>query len=81
MLIHHFDYPNKKSVSTNNFLQKRHTSPSADSALKIVITSGASCPDSLLDAVMNKLNTLIGNTKNSDEVIKTITTYSEKSKN
>ena len=80
-VIHHFDYPNKKNVTTNDFLQKRDVSTNAERPLKIVITSGASCPDSLLDAVMNKLNTLIANTKNSEEVISALTTYGEKSKN
>jgi 4-hydroxy-3-methylbut-2-enyl diphosphate reductase len=77
-VIHHYDYPNKKNVTTTDFLQKRDVSTNAESPLKIVITSGASCPDSLLDAVMNKLNTLIGNTKNSEEVIGALTTFSEK---
>ncbi|MBA2611239.1 MAG: 4-hydroxy-3-methylbut-2-enyl diphosphate reductase [Bacteroidetes bacterium] len=67
--IHHYDYPNKKRVSTENYLTS--TRP-----LKIVITSGASCPDSLLDAVMNKLNTFIGHTKNIETVIEDLKTYS-----
>ncbi|MBL7921547.1 MAG: 4-hydroxy-3-methylbut-2-enyl diphosphate reductase [Bacteroidia bacterium] len=66
--IHHYDYPNKKRVSTSNYLPKKDN-------LKIVITSGASCPDSLLDAVMNKLNTFIGNTKNVEAVIEDLKTY------
>ena len=69
-LIHHYDYPNKKKVSTSNFLPEKNP-------LKIVITSGASCPDSLLDAVMNKLNTFIGNTKNIDLVMENLKTYSQ----
>jgi 4-hydroxy-3-methylbut-2-enyl diphosphate reductase len=66
--IHHYDYPNKKKVTTTNFLPKKQ-------ALKIVITSGASCPDSLLDAVMNKLNTFIGNTKKIEDVMEDLKTY------
>lgn len=73
--IHHYDYPNKKKVTTTNFLIKRDASKDSAQALKIVITSGASCPDSLLDAVMNKLNTFIGNTKNIDEVMEGLKTY------
>jgi len=71
-LIHHYDYPNKKKVSTQNFLP--HASASS-APLKIVITSGASCPDSLLDAVMNRLNSFIGVTKNTEEVINELKTY------
>lgn len=69
-MIHHFDYPNKKKITTTNFLPKKDN-------LKIVITSGASCPDSLLDNVMNKLNSFIGNTKNSEEVISNLKTYTK----
>lgn len=74
-LIHHFDYPNKKHIITSDFLQIKDASKGTESPLKIVITSGASCPDSLLDAVMNKLNALIGNTKNSENVIEAFSTY------
>ncbi len=68
-LIHHYDYPNKKKVTTENFL------PTGSAPLKIVITSGASCPDSLLDAVMNRLNSFIGGTKNTEVVIENLKTY------
>jgi 4-hydroxy-3-methylbut-2-enyl diphosphate reductase len=74
-VIHHFDYPNKKNVLTTDFLHKKDASTDLATPLKIVITSGASCPDSLLDAVMNKLNALIGNTKSSEYVIETLSTY------
>lgn len=66
--IHHFDYPNKKMVTTNNFLGKNND-------LKIIITSGASCPDSLLDQVINKLNKLVGNTKNTEDVLIALKTF------
>lgn len=66
--IHHFDYPNKKMVTTNNFLEKNND-------LKIIITSGASCPDSLLDQVINKLNKLVGNTKNTEDVLIALKTF------
>ncbi len=68
-VIHHYDYPNKKKVTTENFL------PKGSAPLKIVITSGASCPDSLLDAVMNRLNSFIGGTKNTEAVIEDLKTY------
>jgi 4-hydroxy-3-methylbut-2-enyl diphosphate reductase len=67
-IIHHFDYQNKKQLTTHNFLpQKSH--------LKIIITSGASCPDSILDAVIHKLNSYIKNTKNVNEVLENLKTY------
>jgi 4-hydroxy-3-methylbut-2-enyl diphosphate reductase len=47
--IQHFDYPNKKLIVTDHFLPK-HT------PLNIIVTSGASCPDSIIEGVINKLN-------------------------
>lgn len=46
--IHHFDYPTKQKRITHKFLPD--TSP-----VKIVLTSGASCPDTLVDRVMLRL--------------------------
>ena len=66
--IHHFDYHNKKQITTTNFLQKK-------SNLKIIITSGASCPDSTLDGVIHKLNSFIKNIINTEEVLHNLKTY------
>ncbi len=49
--IFHFDYPAKKRICTKNFL------PAKDK-LKIIVTSGASCPDTVVDRVILKLATL-----------------------
>jgi 4-hydroxy-3-methylbut-2-en-1-yl diphosphate reductase len=68
-VIHHFDYHNKKRITSRNYLPRK-------SDLKIVITSGASCPDSLLDAIMHRLNGFIGNTLSPETVIKNLTTFS-----
>lgn len=46
--IHHLDYPNKSKMVTRDFL------PAKD-PVKIVLTSGASCPDTLVDRVMLRL--------------------------
>ncbi len=67
-VIHHFDYPNKKRITTSGFLP-------AKNIVRIVITSGASCPDSLLDAVMHRINQLMGVDTSADEVIKHIKTF------
>lgn len=69
-LIHHFDYQNKKQLTTADFLPKKEP-------LKIIITSGASCPDSLLDAVINKLNAFIGKTVSVEEMLMHLTTYTK----
>lgn len=65
--IHHFDYPNKKHLSTENFLPSK-------TPLKIIITSGASCPDSLLDEVMHKINSYYSGVKSVQEMLSAIST-------
>lgn len=67
-LIHHFDYPHKKNVSTNNFLPNKNP-------VKIVLTSGASCPDSLLDEVIHKINSYFSNVKPLSEVLSSLNTF------
>ena len=61
--IHHFDYPNKKHITTNSFLPDKKI-------VKVILTSGASCPDSLLEGVIHKINSFYSETKSVDEVIK-----------
>jgi 4-hydroxy-3-methylbut-2-enyl diphosphate reductase len=46
--IHHFNYPLKEKRVTEDFLPKKNL-------VKIILTSGASCPDTLVDKVMLKL--------------------------
>ncbi|HZY79849.1 MAG TPA: 4-hydroxy-3-methylbut-2-enyl diphosphate reductase [Cyclobacteriaceae bacterium] len=46
--IHHFNYHNKERVTTHSFLPDKKP-------VKIILTSGASCPDTLVDRVMLKL--------------------------
>lgn len=48
-LIQHFDYPGKTLKQTTPFLPEKDK-------LNIIITSGASCPDSLLEEVIHKIN-------------------------
>lgn len=67
--IHHFDYHSKKIIHTANFLPQKDK-------LKIVLTSGASCPDSILEEVIHKINTLVGKTKNTEEVLSSLKIYS-----
>ncbi|OGU35706.1 MAG: 4-hydroxy-3-methylbut-2-enyl diphosphate reductase [Ignavibacteria bacterium GWB2_35_6b] len=61
-LIRHFDFHNKVEVNTENFLLKKEK-------IKIVLTSGASCPDAVVDDVLNKILSFYNNVKNIDEVI------------
>lgn len=46
--IHHFDYAHKEKLVTRDFLPSKRP-------VKIVLTSGASCPDTLVDRVMLRL--------------------------
>ncbi len=47
--IHHYDYPNKKQRTTTDFLPDKHP-------LRIILTSGASCPDAVLEGVISTIN-------------------------
>ncbi len=46
--IHHFDYPKKEKRVTLDYLPEKNP-------VKIILTSGASCPDTLVDRVMLKI--------------------------
>jgi 4-hydroxy-3-methylbut-2-enyl diphosphate reductase len=46
--IHHFDYHRQQHLKTNQFLPDQ-------SPVTIILTSGASCPDAMVDAVMQKI--------------------------
>ena len=47
--IQHFDYHTKKLVESSDFLPNKQP-------IKIIITSGASCPDSMLEEVIIRIN-------------------------
>ncbi len=59
--ISHFDIHTKSETTTHNFL------PATDKAT-IVLTSGASCPDSVVDEVLNKLLSYFESVKRMEEV-------------
>jgi 4-hydroxy-3-methylbut-2-enyl diphosphate reductase len=63
--IQHFDIKLKKEIITNDYLPYKNN-------LKIIITSGASCPDSVVEAVMLKILSYYDNLRNVDEVLKEI---------
>lgn len=60
--IHHFDYAIKKKMISENFLPKKDQ-------VKIVLTSGASCPDTLVDRVMQKIVDYFPGSKKLEEVM------------
>jgi 4-hydroxy-3-methylbut-2-en-1-yl diphosphate reductase len=69
-VINHFDYPSKSMRKTRNFLPR-------NSPLKIVLTSGASCPDSTLDRVIARINSFFPGCASPEEVVRNLRTYSE----
>lgn len=60
--IHHFNFHAKEKKVTHDFLPKKIP-------LSIVLTSGASCPDTMVDRVMLKLLSYFKSTKTVEEVM------------
>lgn len=60
-LVRHFDLHTHTEIETENYLPK-HT------PLRIIITSGASCPDALVERVMERLAELTNNTEALEQV-------------
>jgi 4-hydroxy-3-methylbut-2-enyl diphosphate reductase len=54
-VIKHFDLHTHTEIETNNYLPSKRP-------LRVMITSGASCPDALVERVMERLAELTGNT-------------------
>jgi len=46
--IHHFDYPHQQHLTSFNFIPRKEK-------VKIILTSGASCPDAVVEKVLRKL--------------------------
>lgn len=63
--IQHFDLKVNYEKITTNYLHNKNN-------LKIIITSGSSCPDSVVEAVMLKLLSYFDNLRNIDEVLKEV---------
>lgn len=60
--ILHFDLRNHKEIETENYLP-------AKEVVDIILTSGASCPDAVVEAVLRKIHSFFPKTKNVDEVV------------
>ncbi len=60
--ILHYDFHNKIEKQTDNFLFQKNP-------VKILITSGASCPDALVEGVINKLVSYFPEYKTAEETI------------
>jgi len=64
LLIHHFDQWKKEILETTDWLPKK------DHPVRVALTSGASCPDVLVDEVMLKVLEYFDDVKEVEEVIK-----------
>lgn len=60
--IQHYNYHKKELITTENFLTGK-------TPLEIILTSGASCPDTLVDSVLDKLLSFFENTRQKEEVL------------
>jgi 4-hydroxy-3-methylbut-2-en-1-yl diphosphate reductase len=60
--INHFDYPNQKHLKSTGFLPRKEP-------LTIILTSGASCPDAVVEEVMLKLLSFYENIKTQEEAL------------
>ena len=61
-LIHHFNYHQQKYLSSENYLPHKEI-------VNIILTSGASCPDTVVDNILNKLVSYFTNTKSVEKVL------------
>jgi 4-hydroxy-3-methylbut-2-en-1-yl diphosphate reductase len=62
--IQHFDLHQKKEIQTTDFLPSQRP-------LRIILTAGASCPDSVLEAVLLRVLSFFENARSVEEVMET----------
>jgi len=62
-VIHHFRFGEGYELTTEDYLPQKEK-------VKIILTSGASCPDAIVDEVLSKILSFFKRTRNVDEVIK-----------
>jgi 4-hydroxy-3-methylbut-2-enyl diphosphate reductase len=68
--ISHYNLKDKKEIITNDYIPE--TKP-----VDIILTSGASCPDSIVDQVLQKLLSFFDNTKTPEEVLEEVISNNE----
>jgi 4-hydroxy-3-methylbut-2-en-1-yl diphosphate reductase len=64
--IQHFNYSLKAKLTTKDFLPQKN-------AVKVILTSGASCPDTLVDRVLLKILSFYNTSKKVEELLKEFT--------
>jgi 4-hydroxy-3-methylbut-2-enyl diphosphate reductase len=61
--INHFDFHNKNDLTSKNYL------PKDKKVTRIILTSGASCPDTIVDEVLDKILQFYPNTTSKEEIL------------
>ncbi len=61
--IHHYSLHKKKEIATISFLPEKKP-------VRIAVTSGASCPDALVECVINRLASFFKTSKTSEAILK-----------
>lgn len=64
-LIRHYNFHEHKGLETKNFIPEKEK-------VKIILTSGASCPDSIVEDIMNKILSYFKNVEPLEKVLKKI---------
>lgn len=74
--IKHFNIHSHKELNSENWLMKQN-----NNAVKIILTSGASCPDAILDDVLQKIVSYFPEAKSVEEALVPFTQYADKTTN
>jgi 4-hydroxy-3-methylbut-2-enyl diphosphate reductase len=69
-LIRHFNIKEHKEIESENFLPKKNV-------IDIILTSGASCPDAVVEDVLRKIHSFFPQAKDVDETIETFLSIRE----
>jgi len=64
-IINHYNFHEHKKLKTENYIPQKDK-------VKIILTSGASCPDAIVEEVMNKLISYFKNTRKTGEVLESL---------
>lgn len=63
--IQHFNFQNKELLKTTDYLPKKDV-------IDIILTSGASCPDTVVESVLNKLLSFFSLSNSTEEALKSL---------
>ena len=73
--IRHLDLETKTVQMTENWLFPTAEAPESETPIDVVLTAGASCPDVLLDQVLQKIVAWFPHTRSIDEVLEPYSTF------